>query len=334
MKRQTTLPESCCLLYMMIQGCINFSANTGGKIIIRKPEEMNVASTDINNTNDTDNCRRFHIGCHLSASGGYLKLGKDALSIGADTFQFFTRNPRGGRAKEIDPEDVAAFLELVQENHFVQIMAHAPYTLNPCGADKRVKEFALEVMADDLVRMEYTPGNYYNFHPGSHVGQGVEAGIELTAALLNKILKPDQTTLVLIETMSGKGSEIGGRFEEIRQIIDKVDLKDKLGVCFDTCHVYDAGYDIVNDLDGVLCEFDRVIGLDRLKAVHLNDSKNPFASHKDRHEKIGQGSLGFDTFVRIINHPKLRHLPFLLETPNELDGHAGEIRRLREAYAG
>lgn len=274
----------------------------------------------------------LHIGCHLSAAGGYLKMGKDALSIGADTFQFFTRNPRGGRAKEIDPDDVAAFLKLAQENHFTKIMAHAPYTLNTCGSDKRVKEFALEVMADDLLRMEYTPGNYYNFHPGSHVGQGIEAGVELTAALLNKILKPDQTTTVLLETMSGKGSEVGGRFEELRQIIDRVELKEKLGVCLDTCHVYDAGYDIVNDLDGVLCEFDRVIGLDMLKAVHINDSKNPFASHKDRHEKIGQGSLGFDALVRIINHPKLRHLPFYLETPNELDGHAEEIRRLRAAY--
>lgn len=275
---------------------------------------------------------RLHIGCHLSSSGGYMKMGAAALSIGADTFQFFTRNPRGGRAKDIDVEDVTAFLRLAADNRFVPIMAHAPYTLNPCAADQRVKEFALEVMADDLVRMEYTPGNYYNFHPGSHVGQGIEAGIELTAATLNKILKPDQTTIVLLETMSGKGSEIGGSFEELRQIIDRVELNDKVGVCLDTCHVYDAGYDIVNDLDGVLEEFDRVIGLDRLKAIHLNDSKNPFASRKDRHEKIGQGSLGVDTFVRMINHPKLRKLPFFLETPNELDGYGEEIKLLCGAY--
>jgi len=299
-----------------------------------EPEEKSLSKFDNKSADNSENSTGLHIGCHLSASGGYLKMGETALSIGADTFQFFTRNPRGGRAKEIDMEDVAEFLKLAEENHFVRIMAHAPYTLNPCGADKRVKEFALEVMTDDLIRMEYTPGNYYNFHPGSHVGQGIEAGIELTAALLNKILKPDQTTMMLLETMSGKGSEIGSRFEEISQIIDRVELKEKLGVCLDTCHVYDAGYDIVNDLDGVLCEFDRVIGLDRLRAVHVNDSKNPFASHKDRHEKIGQGNLGFDVFVRVINHPKLRHLPFFLETPNELDGFADEIRRLREAYIG
>lgn len=275
---------------------------------------------------------RLHIGCHLSSSGGYLKMGAAALSIEADTFQFFTRNPRGGRAKDIDVDDVTAFLRLAADNRFVPIMAHAPYTLNPCAADQRVKEFALEVMADDLIRMEYTPGNYYNFHPGSHVGQGTEAGIELTAGLLNKILKPDHTTLVLLETMSGKGSEIGGSFEELRQIIDRVELSEKVGVCLDTCHIYDAGYDIVNDLDGVLSEFDRMIGLDRLRVIHLNDSKNPFASHKDRHEKIGQGSLGLDTFIRMINHPKLRRLPFFLETPNELDGYGAEIKLLREAY--
>lgn len=275
---------------------------------------------------------RMHIGCHLSSAGGYMKMGAAALSIGADTFQFFTRNPRGGRAKDIDIDDVTAFLRLAADNRFAPIMAHAPYTLNPCAADQRVKEFALEVMADDLLRMEYTPGNYYNFHPGSHVGQGIEAGIELAAGLLNKILKPDQTTLVLLETMSGKGSEIGGRFEELRQIIDRIELSEKVGVCLDTCHVYDAGYDIVNDLDGVLSEFDRVIGLDRLKAIHLNDSRNPFASHKDRHEKIGQGSLGIDTFIRIINHPKLRKLPFFLETPNELEGHGEEVKLLKNAY--
>lgn len=275
---------------------------------------------------------RLHIGCHLSASKGYIHMGKEALSIGADTFQFFTRDPRGGRAKEIDIDDVSSFLELAAENHFCPIMAHAPYTLNPCAADKRVKKFALGVMADDLVRMEYTPGNYYNFHPGSHVGQGIEAGIELTAQLLNRILKPDQTTLALIETMAGKGSEIGSKFEEIRQIIDRVELNERLGVCLDTCHVHDAGYDIVNDLDGVLNEFDRVIGLNRLRAIHLNDSKNISGSRKDRHERIGEGTLGADTFINIINHPKLRRLPFFLETPNELDGYAEEIRMLRCAY--
>ncbi len=275
---------------------------------------------------------RLHIGCHLSSSGGYLKMGAAALSIGADTFQFFTRNPRGGKARDIDIDDVMAFLKLAADNSFVPIMAHAPYTLNTCAADQRVKEFALEVMADDLIRMEYTPGNYYNFHPGSHVGQGAEAGVELTSGMLNKILKPDQTTLVLLETMSAKGSEIGGSFEQLRQIIDRVELNEKVGVCLDTCHVHDAGYDIVNDLDGVLSEFDRVIGLDRLRAIHLNDSKNSFASHKDRHEKIGQGSLGLDTFISIINHPKLRKLPFYLETPNELDGHGEEIKLLKAAY--
>lgn len=274
----------------------------------------------------------LHIGCHLSSSNGYLHMGKEALSIGADTFQFFTRNPRGGRAKTIDPEDVFAFLELASENKLVRIMAHAPYTLNPCSADVRTKEFALEVMADDLLRMEYTPHNYYNFHPGSHVGQGIETGIELTSRVLNQILKPEQTTLVLLETMSGKGSEIGGSFEQLRQIIDRVELNDKLGVCLDTCHVHDAGYDVVNDLDGVLYEFDRAVGLERLKAIHLNDSKNPTGSRKDRHEKIGEGLLGLPVIANVINHPQLRNLPFFLETPNELDGYAEEIRILRSAF--
>jgi deoxyribonuclease-4 len=262
-----------------------------------------------------------------------MHMGKEALDIGADTFAFFTRNPRGGRAKEMDAEDAAAFVRLAYENHFMPVVAHAPYTLNPCSADERTKEFALEVMTDDLLRMEYTPHNYYNFHPGSHVGQGIEAGIGLTARLLNKILRPEHTTLILLETMSGKGSEIGGTFEQLRQIIDQVEMNEKLGVCLDTCHVYDAGYDIVNDLDGVLGEFDRVIGLERLKAIHLNDSKNPFASRKDRHEKIGQGALGLPTIVNIINHPLLRSLPFVLETPNELDGYAEEIRILRSMYS-
>jgi deoxyribonuclease-4 len=259
-------------------------------------------------------------------------MGQEAQSIGGNTFQFFTRNPRGGRAKKIDENDIISFLEFIKENHFVNILAHAPYTLNPCSADERTKAFALEVMADDLLRMEYTPNNYYNFHPGSHVGQGVESGIHLIADLLNKTLKPEQTTIVLLETMSGKGSEVGGTFEELRQIIDKVELKHKVGVCLDTCHVYDAGYDIINDLDGVLYKFDETIGLDRLYAIHLNDSKNPFGSHKDRHEKIGQGSIGLETIINVINHPNLRTLPFFLETPNEVDGYAEEIKLLRSVY--
>lgn len=274
----------------------------------------------------------LHIGCHLSASKGYTHMAKEALSIGADTFQFFTRNPRGGRAKDMDDKDIASFLTLAGENQFVPILAHAPYTLNPCSADERVKNFTQETMADDLMRMEYTPNCFYNFHPGSHVGQGVDVGIELIAGMLNQILKPEQTTIVLLETMAGKGSEVGGTFKELRRIIDGVELKDKLGVCLDTCHVHDAGYDIVNDLNGVLSEFDRIIGLDRLYAIHLNDSKNPLESHKDRHEKIGQGNLGLKTITNIINHPRLRRLLFLLETPNELDGYAEEIRLLRSAY--
>lgn len=274
----------------------------------------------------------FIIGCHLSAAKGYAHMGKEAVSIGANTFQFFTRNPRGSKAKAIDPQDVAKFLELAKENQLHTILAHAPYTLNACSAEPRTREFALEVMTDDLLRMEYTPGNYYTFHPGSHVGQGIERGIEMIADLLNAILRPEQTTMVLLETMSGKGSEVGGKFEELRQIIDRVELQDKLAVCLDTCHIYDAGYDIINDLDGVLAEFDRIIGLNRLLAVHLNDTKNPFASHKDRHEKIGEGSLGIKTVSQVINHPRLRHLPFFLETPNELEGYAAEIKMLKAAY--
>jgi deoxyribonuclease-4 len=274
----------------------------------------------------------LHIGCHLSVSKGYLHMGKEALEIGADTFQFFTRNPRGGRAKELNRSDTEAFRALALENHFAPVVAHAPYTLNPCSADQRSKEFAFEVMADDLRRMEYTPGSYYNFHPGSHGGQGVATGIGLTGELLNKILRPEQTTTVLLETMSGKGSEIGGSFLELRTILELVELKDKVGVCLDTCHVFDGGYDIVNDLDGVLDEFDRYIGLDRLRTVHLNDSKNAFGSRKDRHEKIGQGGIGLEAFINIINHPRLRHLPFILETPNELEGYAEEIRLLRSAF--
>ncbi|MGE5454257.1 MAG: deoxyribonuclease IV [Methylocystaceae bacterium] len=274
----------------------------------------------------------LNIGCHLSVSKGYTHMGKEALSIGANTFQFFSRNPRGGKAKAIDHGDIATFLKLAEENAFAKLVAHAPYTLNPCAAEDRTKVFALEVMSDDLMRMEYTPNNYYNFHPGSHVGQGVEVGIHLIADLLNRVLKPEQTTIVLLETMAGKGSEVGSKFSELKQIIDRVELADKIGVCLDTCHVYDAGYDIVNDLDGVLAEFDQVIGLSRLRAIHLNDSKNVFTSHKDRHEKIGQGVIGLQVITNIINHPRLRNLPFLLETPNELPGYAEEIALLKDVY--
>jgi deoxyribonuclease-4 len=274
----------------------------------------------------------LNIGCHLSVSKGYAHMGKEALSIGANTFQFFTRNPRGGKAKSIDEADVKRFLDLAESSGFTNILAHAPYTLNPCSDNERTREFAMEVMEDDLKRMEYTPGNYYNFHPGSHVGQGVDIGIDFIVRQLNALLKKDQTTLVLLETMAGKGSEVGGTFEELRTIIDRVDLKEKIGVCLDTCHIYDAGYDIVGDLDGVVDRFDRIVGLDRLKAIHINDSKNPFCSHKDRHEKIGEGSLGIETFRKVINHPRLRELPFFLETPNELDGYSAEIRLLKSLY--
>ena len=275
----------------------------------------------------------LNIGCHLSTTKGFENMGKEALSIGANTFQFFTRNPRGGKAKDIDPLDIERLLKIMEENNFSKILAHAPYTLNACSADERTREFAIEMMADDLKRMEYLPGNLYNFHPGSHVKQGVEVGIDYIVEMLNTVLKPEQTTKVLLETMAGKGTEVGRSFEEIAEIISKVDLKDHLGVCLDTCHVYDAGYDIVNDLDNVLEEFDRIIGLDRLYAIHLNDSKNPFKSHKDRHEKIGEGFLGLEAISRIINHPKLKHLPFFLETPNELDGYAKEIEILRKEYS-
>lgn len=271
----------------------------------------------------------FQIGCHLSSSKGYLAMGKEAVKLNANTFQFFTRNPRGGKAKAIDEQDVAEFLTFAEEHGIYSILAHAPYTLNACSKDERTREFALETMTDDLRRMEYTPNQLYNFHPGSHVGQGVETGITQIAALLNTVLTEGQTTTVLLETMAGKGTEIGRSFEELREILDRVTLSDKMGVCLDTCHVYDAGYDIVNDLDGVLTQFDKVIGLDKLKAIHLNDSMNPINSHKDRHQKIGDGSLGLEAITRIINHPALRDLPFNLETPNELDGYAAEIALLR-----
>ena len=271
----------------------------------------------------------FQIGCHLSASRGFLAMGRDALKISANTFQFFTRNPRGGSAKDIDLDDVAAFRALAQKNGIQTILAHAPYTLNACAANPSVRDFTRRTMADDLRRMEHVPGNLYNFHPGSHVQQGAEKGIELIADTLNAILTPTQRTTVLLETMAGKGSEVGRSFEEIRAIIDRVALSDKLGVCLDTCHVHDAGYDIVGDLDGVLERFNAVIGLDRLKAIHLNDSKNPLASHKDRHELLGQGSLGLQAIARVINHPRLRHLPFFLETPNDLAGYGREIALLK-----
>ncbi len=272
----------------------------------------------------------FYIGCHLSASKGFLHMAKEATSIGANTFQFFTRNPRGFAAKDIDENDIKAFLDYSRENNFGKILAHAPYTLNPSSADEKVRDLALRIMTDDMERMEYVPGNLYNFHPGSHVGQGAEKGIERTSNLLNTILKPEQTTIVLLETMSGKGSEIGRSFEELREIMDKVELSDKVGVCLDTCHVYDAGYDIVGNLDGVLDEFDRIIGLEKLYAIHMNDSKNPFESHKDRHEKIGEGSIGLEAMVNIINNTRLSHLPIFLETPNELDGYEAEIKTLKE----
>ena len=274
----------------------------------------------------------LRIGCHLSSAKGYMHMLRETEAIGGNTFQFFTRNPRGGQAKQIDPADAETFCSVSAERKIGPILAHAPYTLNPCAEKESVREFTRNTFADDLARMEYTPGNLYNFHPGSHVGQGIEAGITLIAELLNGILKPEMTTTVLLETMAGKGSEVGSCFEELREIIDRVELSEKLGVCLDTCHVYDAGYDIVSDLDGVLTQFDNVIGMERLKAIHLNDSKNPYGSHKDRHEKIGEGFIGKDAFHRIVTHEKLRELPFLLETPNELDGYQAEIALLKELY--
>ena len=271
----------------------------------------------------------LHIGCHLSAAKGYLAMGQEAIAMKADTFAFFTRNPRGGSAKDIDPGDVKAFLALAREHQFAKLVAHAPYTMNLCAAKENVRTFANEMLADDLKRMEYTPGNYYNFHPGSHVGQGCEQGITMIAEALNRVLSPDQTTTVLLETMAGKGTEVGRNFGELRAIIDRVELKDKLGVCLDTCHIWDGGYDIVNDLDGVLAEFDRTIGIDHLKAVHLNDSMNGLGTHKDRHAKIGEGNIGLAALTRVINHPHLRELPFILETPNDNAGYAREIETLR-----
>mgnify|MGYP004458712971 CR=1 FL=1 len=274
----------------------------------------------------------LNIGCHLSTTKGFYNMGKEALSIGANTFQFFTRNPRGGKAKDIDESDVNKLIKLMEENNFSKILAHAPYTLNACAAREEIREFAKNTMEDDLKRMEYFPGSLYNFHPGSHVGQGVDTGIKYITEMLNAILKPEQTTTVLLETMAGKGTEVGRTFEEIKRIIDGVELKNHIGVCLDTCHIFDGGYDIVNNLDGVIEEFDKIIGLEKLYAIHLNDSMNTLGSHKDRHAKIGEGNIGLEAIIRIINHPKLRNLPFFLETPNELEGYGREIKLLRENY--
>ena len=271
----------------------------------------------------------MYLGCHLSFAKGYENLGKDAIKVGGNTWQFFTRSPQGGQARELDLEDVAKLNEIIKEENFDHILAHAPYTLNACSNKEYVRDFAKLVMEDDLNRMSHFENSLYNFHPGSHVGQGVEKGIEMIVDMLNEVINPTQETIVLLETMAGKGTEIGRSFEELAQIIDGVRIKNKIGVCLDTCHIWDAGYDIVNDLDGVLDEFDRVIGLDKLKAIHLNDSKNERGSRKDRHEKIGEGHIGLEALTAIINHPKLRDLPFYLETPNELDGYAKEIELLK-----
>lgn len=271
----------------------------------------------------------LNIGCHLSTSKGFLGMGKEAVSIGANTFQFFTRNPRGGQAKAIDPKDTQALQELMKEHGFAKILAHAPYTLNACSADEKTREFARQTFKDDLLRMEYLPGNLYNFHPGSHVKQGVEIGIDYIVDMLNENMWPEQQTIVLLEVMAGKGTEIGRNFQEIADIINRVELKDKIGVCIDTCHIHEGGYDIVNDLEGVIKEFEDLIGIDKLHAIHLNDSKNPIGAHKDRHEKIGEGEIGLEAITALINHPKLRHIPFYLETPNEIEGYAAEIALLK-----
>lgn len=275
----------------------------------------------------------LYIGCHLASSKGYKAMGRQAVDINANTFAFFTRNPRGGSAKALNMKDIGEFLEIAGEHDFGKLVAHAPYTMNACAADENIRRFAREAMADDLMRLEATPGNYYNFHPGSHVKQGVDVGIRLIADQLNAVLTEGQKTIVLLETMAGKGSEIGRSFEELRAVIDLTERSDKLGVCFDTCHVWDAGYDIANDLNGVLENFDRIIGIDKLKAIHLNDSLNPLGAHKDRHAKIGEGHIGADALIRVINHPRLKGLPVILETPNDIDGYAGEISFLRSNYS-
>lgn len=275
----------------------------------------------------------LYIGNHTSSSKGYAAMGRQIVKNGGNTFAFFTRNPRGGNAKAIDPADVAKFQEIAREHEFGKIVAHAPYTLNACAAKENLRDFARNTFSDDLKRMEATPGNYYNFHPGSHVGQGIEVGIQKIAEVLNAVLTEEQTTTVLLETMAGKGSEVGSHFQELRAIMDLVEKRDKLGICLDTCHVWDGGYDIVNDLDGVITEFDRIIGLDHLKAIHLNDSLNPLGSHKDRHARIGEGQIGLDALVRVIRHPELEGKPFILETPNDDEGWTREIALLRERYS-
>ena len=275
----------------------------------------------------------LYIGNHTSSSKGYAAMGRQIVKNGGNTFAFFTRNPRGGNAKAIDPADVAKFQEIAREHEFGKIVAHAPYTLNACAAKENLRDFARNTFSDDLKRMEATPGNYYNFHPGSHVGQGIEVGIQKIAEVLNAVLTEEQTTTVLLETMAGKGSEVGSHFQELRAIMDLVEKRDKLGICLDTCHVWDGGYDIVNDLDGVLTEFDRIIGLDHLKAIHLNDSLNPLGSHKDRHARIWEGQIGLDALVRVIRHPELEGKPFILETPNDDEGWTREIALLRERYS-
>ncbi len=274
----------------------------------------------------------FKIGCHLSISKGFEHIGKEALSIGANTFQFFTRNPRGAKAKEIDIDDINKLLKLMKENNFAKVLAHAPYILNACSSKEETRDLALQIIQDDLMRMEYLPNNLYNFHPGSHVGQGVEVGVNQIADMLNKVITKDQTTIVLLETMSGKGSEVGRSFEELSEIISKVSNNDKVGVCLDTCHINDAGYDVVNKLDDILNNFDKIIGLDRLYAVHLNDTMNPTGSHKDRHQKLGEGYIGLGAVEKIINHEALRDLPFYLETPNDIEGYRNEIEILKQLY--
>lgn len=275
----------------------------------------------------------LNIGCHLSLSGGFEAMGKDALRIGANTFQFFTRNPRGGAARELDAKDIAGLTRIVEENNFAPLLAHAPYTLNLCSSNPATRRFARDTMADDLRRLAQMPCHLYNFHPGSHTGQGVEVGIEQIVEGLNEVMTPDQPTIMLLEAMSGKGSEVGKKFEELAAIIDGVKIKEKLGVCIDTCHLFEGGYDIVSDLEAVIERFDEIIGLERLYAIHLNDSKNPLGAAKDRHEKIGEGTIGLEALKAVINHPKLKHLPFYLETPNELDGYEAEIKLLRSVYA-
>lgn len=274
----------------------------------------------------------LNIGCHLSSSKGYKHMGKEALSINANTFQYFSRNPRGSKAKAMDVADAKELDKILKDNSFAPLVVHAPYTFNPCSSDEGLREFAMNAMKEDLENLEHLPGNYYNIHPGSHVGQGADKGIELIADILNKVLHPQQNTMLLLETMSGKGSEVGSSFEEIKGIIDRLNVPEKVGVCMDTCHLYSAGYDVVNNLDGVLDEFDKIVGLNRLKAMHINDSMVPFNSRKDRHEVIGKGTIGLNGIENVINHPKIKHLPFILETPNELAGYAQEIKILRESY--